>query len=196
MHNILSILLVILFGSCNHLNKESTIQEYTPNPAIQNHIYKTAIKFSNEKHWIYDAEYYNIPYPNGDVPSGGACTDVVIRVLRAQNIDLQQLIHEDMSLAFEAYPNIWGLRQPDSNIDHRRVPNIMRYFERKGYRLPVSNNLADYQPGDIVTWKLGGNATHIGICLENGDVYHNIGPYAKIDKEFLFNYSIIGHYRL
>jgi uncharacterized protein YijF (DUF1287 family) len=196
MHYILSILLVFLIGNCNHLINESVIQEYTPNPAIQNHIYRTAIRFSNEKQWAYDATYYNIGYPNGDVPTGGACTDVVIRVLRTQNIDLQQLIHEDMSAAFEAYPNIWGLRQPDSNIDHRRVPNIMKYFERKGYSLTVSNDISDYKPGDIVTWKLGGKVTHIGICLENGDVYHNMGPYAKIDKEFLFQNMIIGHYRL
>ncbi len=105
-------------------------------------------------------------------------------------------MHEDMLAAFEAYPNIWGLTQPDSNIDHRRVPNIMKYFERKGYSLAVSNNISYYKPGDIVTWKLGGKATHIEICLENGDVYHNMGPYAKIDKEFLFQNMIIGHYRL
>ncbi len=168
---------------------------YVEDLTINNKIYQTAIKFSKEKHWVYDAAYYKIPYPNGDVPSGGACTDVIIRVLREQGIDLQQLIYEDMSKNFKEYPRSWGLATPDPNIDHRRVPNIMCYFKRTGYRLPVTDNLNDYKPGDIVTWSLG-NATHIGICLENGDVYHNIGPYAKIDKNFLFNYKIIGHYRL
>lgn len=166
------------------------------NPTIKNKIYQTAIQFSNEKTWWYDAAYYKIGYPNGDVPSGGACTDVIIRVLRANNIDLQQLIHEDMQLNFSSYPNLWGLTNCDANIDHRRVPNIMKYFDRKGYTKSITNNINDYQPGDIVCWALTPNTTHIGIYLENGDVYHNMGPRARIDKNFLFNYKLIGHYRL
>jgi uncharacterized protein YijF (DUF1287 family) len=182
---ILGLILVISCGT----------KKYETNLSVDNNIYKTAIKFSAEKDWVYDAAYYKISYPNGDVPSGGACTDVVIRVLRDNGMDLQQLIHEDMSKSFEEYPKIWGLNAPDPNIDHRRVPNIMCYFQRIGCDLPITNNLIDYKPGDIITWSLGG-ATHIGIHLENGDIYHNIGPYAKIDKNFLFNYQIIGHYRL
>ena len=166
------------------------------NPTIKNKIYQTAIRFSNEKTWVYDASYYKIGYPNGDVPSGGACTDVIIRVLRANNIDLQQLIHEDISANFSAYPNKWGLSAPDPNIDHRRVPNIMKYFERKHYNLSITHNVKDYQPGDIVCWALTPTTTHIGICLENGDIYHNMGPMARVDRNFLFDHQLIGHYRL
>lgn len=163
---------------------------------VKNGIYTAAVRFSQEKTWVYDAAYYAIPYPGGDVPSGGACTDVVIRALRENRIDLQRLIHEDMRQNFSAYPNKWGATAPDPNIDHRRVPNIMTFFERKHYALPLSRNLSDYLPGDIVTWELSPGVTHIGICLKNGDIYHNIGPWARIDKEAVFDYTVIGHYRV
>ena len=142
------------------------------------------------KTWWYDAAYYKIPYPNGDVPGGGACTDVVIRVLRKNGMDLQQLIHEDIQAHFNEYPNSWGLTTPDANIDHRRVPNIMKYFERMGYSQNISNNVNDYSPGDIVTWELRPGITHIGICLENRDIYHNMGPKATISEDFLFAHKI------
>ena len=165
-------------------------------PIWYNHICEAAYYFAEQETWIYDAGYYKIPYPNGDVPSGGACTDVIIRVLRKNGMDLQQLIHEDMAENFSAYPNKWGLTQPDANIDHRRVPNIMKYFQRKGYALPISNNASDYQPGDIVTWKLSPGVTHIGILVNNLDVFHNMGPTSRIESDFLFSHKIIGHYRI
>ena len=165
--------------------------------SIDNPIYKTAIKFSNEKTWWYDASYYKIAYPNGDVPGGGACSDVIIRVLRDNGIDLQQLIHEDMLAHFDEYPNKWGLTAPDANIDHRRVPNIMKYFERMGYGETTVEKYIYFEPGDIVVWALTPKTTHIGIVLNiNGDVYHNMGPKATISKDFVFNYPIIGHYRI
>ena len=165
--------------------------------SISNPIYKTAINFSNEKTWVYDASYYKIPYPNGDVPSGGACSDVVIRVLRDNGIDLQQLIHEDMLAHFDEYPQKWGLNAPDANIDHRRVPNIMKYFDRMGYSQTTALNPEFYKPGDIVVWALTPTTTHIGIVLNsNGDVYHNMGPKTMISEEFLFNHNIIGHFRI
>lgn len=164
----------------------------------QNPICSVAMRFNSEKTWWYDATYYKMSYPGGDIPSGGACVDVPIRVLRAAiGMDLQKLIHEDMVAHFNLYPNKWGATAPDPNIDHRRVPNIMKYFERKGYGEPTKKNMNFYEPGDIVCWILGGGSTHIGILLnKNGDVYHNIGPMAKIDKDFLFKYTIIGHYRI
>lgn len=58
----------------------------------------------------------------GDVPQErGVCSDVVIRALRSQKVDLQKLVHEDMAKNFAAYPQKWQLKRPDSNIDHRRV---------------------------------------------------------------------------
>lgn len=169
---------------------------YVVNDDIRNGIYKAAIQFAKTVTWEYDPSYYKITYPNGDVPSGGACTDVVIRVLRKNNIDLQKLIHEDMSSNFSVYPQRWGLSRSDANIDHRRVPNIMKYFERQGYNRTITTVSNDYLPGDIVAWELSPGITHIGIVLENQDVFHNMGPTSRIESGFLFSYIIIGHYRI
>ena len=169
---------------------------YVVNDDIRNGIYKAAIQFAKTVTWEYDPSYYKITYPNGDVPSGGACTDVVIRVLRKNNIDLQKLIHEDMSSNFSVYPQRWGLSRSDANIDHRRVPNIMKYFERQGYNRTITTVSNDYLPGDIVAWELSPGITHIGIVLENQDVFHNMGPTSRIESGFLFSYKIIGHYRI
>lgn len=179
--------------SCKTKSNTAENAENTSNHPI----YLAAIKFSREKTWWYNADYYKIPYPNGDVPSGGACSDVIIRALRESKMDLQQLIHEDMQAHFDEYPKKWGLTAPDANIDHRRVPNMMKYFEKMRYTQPISNNYADYKPGDIVCWNLSPTTTHIGIVLNNkGDVYHNMGPKATISEDFLFDYTIIGHYRI
>ena len=170
--------------------------EYKINPSIKNGIYQSSIELAKNNTWVYDKAYYKLSYPGGDVPSGGACTDVVIRVLRKNNMDLQQLIHEDMVSNFSEYPKKWGLNNTDPNIDHRRVPNIMKYFERKGYGMSITKSASDYQPGDIVTWELSPGVTHIGIILENQDVFHNMGPTSRIERGFLFSHRIIGHYRI
>lgn len=150
---------------------------------------------------VYDPAYFSIAYPNGDVPKGkGVCTDVVIRAYRKLGIDLQKEVHEDMKTNFDAYPKIWGLKSTDRNIDHRRVPNLMKFFERHGKDLPVSENPDDYQPGDVVSWNLGGAVTHIGIVVnkksKDGQRYlisHNIGNGQEL-SDCLFEYEIIGHY--
>ncbi|WP_423130567.1 DUF1287 domain-containing protein [Gaoshiqia sp. Z1-71] len=150
----------------------------------------------------YDPVYTRIDYPNGDVPAGkGVCTDVVIRAYRKFGIDLQKEVHEDMSLNFDKYPNNWGLTRPDKNIDHRRVPNLMTFFTRKGIVMTISNQPNDYQPGDIVCWNLGGGTTHIGLLSRkkstDGQRYlivHNIGG-GQVIEDCLFRFKIIGHYR-
>lgn len=99
----------------------------------------------------YTSEYVRIPYPGGDVPADtGVCTDEVIRSYRAVGVDLQKEVHEDMLQNFAAYPNKrrWLLAHPDANIDHRRVPNLMVFFERKGESLPITRRAQDYAPGD------------------------------------------------
>ena len=151
----------------------------------------------------YDGAYKTISYPGGDVqPNTGVCTDVVIRSLRKIGIDLQKEIHEDMSQNFNLYPNNWGLSKPDKNIDHRRVYNQMKYFERKGFSVPISNKSEEYLPGDIVAWDLGGGLTHIGIVIDRISNYsdrylivHNIGSGQKAE-DILFDFEIIGHYRI
>ncbi|MFN4286698.1 MAG: DUF1287 domain-containing protein [Lacibacter sp.] len=150
----------------------------------------------------YDPSYFRIPYPNGDVPANkGVCTDVVIRAYRKLGIDLQKEVHEDMRAHFDRYPKKWGLTQPDKNIDHRRVPNLMTFFSRFGTVLPITQTAADYKPGHIVCWNLGGGVTHIGIVSKkksaDGSRYmivHNIGA-GQVLEDCLFRYNIIGHYR-
>jgi uncharacterized protein YijF (DUF1287 family) len=152
----------------------------------------------------YVSAYVRIPYPDGDVPADtGVCTDEIIRSYRAVGVDLQKEVHEDMVRNFSAYPNQkrWRLDHPDSNIDHRRVPNLMVFFQRKGETLPVTNRAADYAPGDLVTWDLGQGVPHIGILVnqkallsERYKVVHNIGAGPKME-DVLFNWKITGHYR-
>lgn len=149
----------------------------------------------------YDPSYFTIKYLNGDVPAGkGVCTDVVIRAYRKMGIDLQKEVHEDMAANFPEYPNNWGMKSPDKNIDHRRVPNLMTFFSRHGTIKKPSANPDDYQPGDIVCWDLGGGITHIGIVAKKKStdnrrwcVIHNIGA-GQVLEDCLFSYTIIGHY--
>ncbi|MGF1593921.1 MAG: DUF1287 domain-containing protein [Kiloniellaceae bacterium] len=156
----------------------------------------------------YDPSYLRLAYPGGDVPADrGVCADVVVRVYRALGIDLQQLVHEDMTAAFEAYPRHWGLTRPDPNIDHRRVPNLEAFLKRRGAALTVTGDPADYRPGDIVAWNLRGNPNggggflpHIGIVTDRiaasgrPQVVHNIGAGPKLE-DVLFDWPITGHYR-
>ncbi len=150
----------------------------------------------------YDGSYVSISYPLGDVPSDqGVCTDLVIRAYRALGTDLQKLIHEDMKVSFSNYPNNWGLAKPDSNIDHRRVPNMQRFFARYGSVLSVTGEATAYQAGDLVTWTVPPHLPHIGIvsALKSDDgtrplIVHNIGRGPKLEDR-LFEFPITGHYR-
>ncbi len=151
---------------------------------------------------VYDPSYFRLDYPNGDVPPNkGVCTDVVIRAYRKLGIDLQKEVHEDMVANFNQYPKIWELSGPDKNIDHRRVPNLMTFFTRHGATLSITENPADYMPGDVVCWNLGGRITHIGIVSNKRSptgnrplIIHNIGG-GQVLEDMLFDYAIIGHYR-
>lgn len=151
----------------------------------------------------YDPSYFTIDYPNGDVPAEvGVCTDEVIRSYRAVGVDLQKLVHEDMDRDFAAYPRIWKAKKTDRNIDHRRVPNLMTFFQRQGASLPVTAEARDYKPGDVVTWDLSGGMTHIGLVVNvpsdadagRMQIVHNIGAGPKME-DVLFGWKITGHYR-
>ena len=150
----------------------------------------------------YDPAYTVLDYPGGDVAADrGVCTDVIVRALRQQGLDLQQRIHEDMRAQFSAYPALWGLSRPDRNIDHRRVPNLMRWFERQGWQRPASSQPADYAAGDIVAWKLSGSGLlHVGIVSDRQRadgtplILHNIARGTQ-EEDLLFRHPIIGHYR-
>ena len=150
----------------------------------------------------YDGSYVPLPYPGGDVPlRTGVCADVVIRSLRAEGVDLQKELHEDMQAAFDDYPHYWDLTQPDANIDHRRVPNLERYFERSGKSLPLSRDPADFEPGDFVSWRLDGGQPHIGIVSDQRSadglrplIVHNIGAGTQLE-DVLFEWKMSGHFR-
>ena len=150
---------------------------------------------------IYNPAYFSIPHPNGDIPAKyGVCTDVIIRAYRKLDIDLQKEVHEDMKAHFSLYPKNWGLKKTDRNIDHRRVPNLMTFFSRKGVVKKISQEASDYLPGDIVTWVLPNGMTHIGLVVNkksrNGKrnlVVHNIGA-GQVSEDCLFSFKITGHY--
>jgi uncharacterized protein YijF (DUF1287 family) len=149
----------------------------------------------------YEPAYVRLDYPNGDVPANtGVCTDEIVRSYRALGFDLQQLVHEDMKRAFAAYPKIWGLKSTDKNIDHRRVPNLQTYFKRRGASLPVTQNAADYKPGDLITCTVPPHLPHIAIvvpALDGGAtpwIVHNIGQGPQCENR-LFEFPLTGHYR-
>lgn len=150
----------------------------------------------------YDPAYYSIKYPNGDVAADkGVCTDVIIRAYRKLGIDLQKEVHEDMKKNFSKYPKKFGLKKPDTNIDHRRVPNLMVFFAKFGKSKSIETNPALYAPGDIVTWLLPGNLTHIGIVVNKKSadgkrylIVHNIGG-GQVIEDCLFKFTITGHYQ-
>ncbi len=191
------ITLFCLFFACFSFKQDTSFFQKLVVQAIN----QTKIKVT------YVPAYVQIKYPNGDVPANtGVCTDLVIRAYRGVGIDLQKQVHEDMVKNFKNYPKLWSLKSPDSNIDHRRVPNLMTYFKNKKAELLISDKAEDYKPGDLVTWnlqnkKVVSGITHIGIVTDqrtaDGKRYliaHNIGG-GNVLEDMLFSYVIIGHYR-
>lgn len=158
---------------------------------------------------IYDPSYVKLSYPMGDIANDrGVCSDVVVRAYRGVGIDLQKLIHQDMVKSFRSYPNRWGLKNTDKNIDHRRVPNLRTFFKRHGQSFRVTKNVDNYKPGDIVSWDLRGKKccgfaqlAHIGVVSDQRSkdgarplIIHNIGAGTQLN-DMLFTYTITGHYR-
>lgn len=185
---------------------ETRSTEKTPAAEIHSPEIKSLLKSAVEQTHItkkYTQEYFVIPYPMGDVPAEtGACTDVVIRAFRKAGVDLQKEVHQDMQANFNVYPKKWSLPKPDTNIDHRRVPNLQTFFTRKGKSLPVTNAAENYKPGDVVTWDLDGKGmTHIGLVSNFWNeeskrylIIHNIGGGTRAE-DVLFNWKVTGHFR-
>ena len=150
---------------------------------------------------VYDPSYYKIGYPEGDVPrTKGVCTDVVIRAYRRAGIDLQRLIHLDIVADRRAYPKYPG-KEPDTNIDHRRVPNQGVFFRRHGLRLSLATKSpSGWKPGDIVDWRLPNGLNHTGLLTDRFDpagfpfVIHNIGAGPQ-EEDVLRAWTVTGHYR-
>ncbi|MDP3849680.1 MAG: DUF1287 domain-containing protein [Luteolibacter sp.] len=150
----------------------------------------------------FDPAYYKISYPGGDIaPTKGAAADVIIRCYRKLGIDLQQEVHEDMSAHFRLYPQLWNAPAPDPSIDHRRIENLERFFERKGQILTPTREPADYRPGDIVIWSLANGDKHIGIVVpgpaersNEAWVVHHKDTNVKWE-DVLFDFKIEAHFR-
>ncbi len=187
----LKIIVVLLLVSCTGLYAQVDFSKKLSSAAIE----------LTQQQVEYDPQYFSIKYPNGDVPSDkGVCTDVIIRAYRKLGIDLQKEVHEDMRDNFNVYPKNWGLKRTDKNIDHRRVPNLMKYFSRHGIVKKLTTTSDDYLPGDIVAWNLGGAITHIGVVVDKKSqdekrnmIVHNIGNGQEL-ADCMFMYKIIGHY--
>lgn len=152
----------------------------------------------------YDPAYVALDFPGGDLPrERGVCTDVVVRALRdVLGADLQKLVNEDMRANFGRYPKIWGLKRPDRNIDHRRVPNLRVFFKRHHVEIPLKRKVEDgkFLPGDLVTCTVPRNLPHIMIVSDRKSakgvplVIHNIGAGAR-EEDVLFRFPMTGHYR-
>ena len=201
------LLILIVFLSCKKSETPLVTQNSSDVTVIEN---PTTFeeKLSNAALSIIDAsiaytpDYISIKYPNGDVPATtGVCSDVVIRAYRRLGIDLQKEVHEDMKANFSKYPTKWGLKKTDTNIDHRRVPNLEVFFTRKGEKLTVSENPNDYKTGELVTWMIGDKLPHIGIITHKKSadgkrplIVHNVGG-GQVLEYCLFNYTIVGHFK-
>ncbi|MFH6998974.1 DUF1287 domain-containing protein [Flavobacterium sp. FlaQc-57] len=205
MKYLFTLVIVLLFFSCNHKEKNIALTQASEliAKAFPEKLSEAAISIIDPT-VDYDPAYFSIEYPNGDVPKNkGVCTDVIIRSYRKLNIDLQKEVHEDMMKHFSEYPNLkkWGMTKTDTNIDHRRVPNLEIFFERKGEKLPVTQNPKDYKTGEIVTWLINDKLPHIGIVTNKKSldgkrnlIVHNVGG-GQVLEDYLFDYKIVGHYK-
>ncbi|KUJ63948.1 hypothetical protein AR687_00295 [Flavobacteriaceae bacterium CRH] len=196
---------MLLFCSCNQKQEQYTIAENSAiiNKSFGDKLSDAAISIIDPS-IDYDPAYFSIKYPNGDIPENkGVCTDVIIRSYRKLNIDLQEEVHEDMLEKFSVYPNLkkWGMSKTDTNIDHRRVPNLEVFFDRKGENLTITKNPNDYKTGEIVTWLINDKLPHIGIVTNRKSadgkrnlIVHNVGN-GQVLQDCLFEYKIVGHYK-
>lgn len=195
------LLTLFAFFTCSQKKVET---KFVLNPnSFENRLSSAAISIV-DPNVIYTPNYVSIKYPNGDVPpKTGVCTDVVIRAYRKLNIDLQKEVHEDMVKNFSLYPNLkkWGLNKTDTNIDHRRVPNLEVFFARKGEKLTVTDNPDDYKTGELVSWMINGKLPHIGIVTNKKStdgkrlmIVHNVGS-GQVLEDCLFDWKIVGHFK-
>ena len=141
---------------------------------------------------IYNPSYTQIPYPNGDVAwYYGVCTDVLVRAYRWLGVDLQREVKRA------------GVGSGDTNIDHRRVEVLRKFFARKGRSIPITTDPDDYAPGDVVSYYVPTgrfSKTHIAIVSDRMSsdgvplVIHNRG-FGVQEENRLFAEKITGHYR-
>lgn len=193
-------LILLTFFTCGQKSIEA--DEVTPN-SFEDKLSAAAISIIDAD-VVYTPNYVSIKYPNGDVPAKtGVCSDVVIRAYQKLGIDLQKEVHQDMVKNFSLYPNIkkWGLHSTDTNIDHRRVPNLEVFFGRKGEKLSVTDDANDYKTGELITWMIANKYPHIGIITNKKSpdgkrlmIVHNVGG-GQVLEDCLFDWKIVGHFK-
>lgn len=149
----------------------------------------------------YDASYQKIKFPHGDVaPDSGCEADLIIRSFRSIGIDLQELVYLDMIKGFGSYAKNKKDAKPDTNMDHRSVPNLQVFLARHGNSLPVTRKADDYKPGDIITCRTKEDQPHIAIVVPSPTggarpwIVHNTG-WGPCIEDRLLDYSLTGHYR-
>ncbi len=180
---------------------EEVVKSYGQEEDFGTKLAINAMKLSVEP-TLLDPTYRLIEYPLGDVPlHKGTSADLIIRAYRHLGVDLQELVHEDIKQNFRVYPQLWNLNEPDPNIDHRRVPNLQRFFRRHGVEMTPSRESLDYQFGDLVFWRLPGGEAHLGMVvpapMQQGEkpwVVHHLSDQPTWE-DTLFDYKVIGHYR-
>jgi uncharacterized protein YijF (DUF1287 family) len=195
------LLIFLMFLTCGGKNYKAAKTKKTD--SFENKLSGAAISIIDVA-VVYTPTYVSIKYPNGDVPAKtGVCSDVVIRAYRKLGIDLQKEVHEDMLKNFSLYPNIkkWAMHSTDTNIDHRRVPNLEVFFGRKGQKLAITTAADDYKTRELVTWMIANKYPHIGIITNKKSpdgkrlmVVHNIGN-GQVLGDCLFDWKIVGHFR-
>ncbi len=181
---------------------QQVVQQLESSQSPADKLAAAALRYSNSR-VEYESNYQKLDYPKGDInPKKGTATDLVVRCLRDVDVDLQELVHEDMKLNFRVYPQLWQATKSDNSIDHRRVPNLMRYFTRNATVLEITRNPDDYLPGDIVIWALANAELHIGIVVPGPSVgsktpwvvHHPAYDTVKWENA-LFQHQIMGHFR-
>jgi uncharacterized protein YijF (DUF1287 family) len=126
-----------------------------------------------------------------------------VRSLRAAQMDLQLLVHEDVLAA----PGWYKLPVVDTNIDHRRISTMHAYLARNAMSLTTDvNDRGGFRPGDIVffAWTrcAGGpcKLDHVAIVSDRVGprglrlVLENGGPRAA-ENDSLDRGTLVAHFR-
>jgi uncharacterized protein YijF (DUF1287 family) len=153
------------------------------------------------RHTLWDASYYQGGYP----PEGrGDDTDVIWRAFRAAGYNLKDMVDADIQADPAAYSAF--VKQPDPNIDFRKVGVLDIFFQRHALELTTDvkpgdvSNLVKWQPGDIVVFGLPADPDHIAIISDRRRkdgvplVIHNAGPWATEGDYLLRWHSKVDHH--
>lgn len=129
----------------------------------------------------YKSRYYQTGYPDDGY---GVCTDVVAFALKNAGYDLQALVDADI----REHPQWYDIRQPDANIDFRRVRNLKVFFSHTAVALTTEvSETEEWQGGDLVIFE-----NHVGIVSDRRNkngvpyiIHHNDPWQAAYEQDIL-----------